>query len=62
MRVLSRMFLLYISTALYLKLLLSVFLVLAGLSKVAGCRRKLQPTWLVSAGYSPWHFLTDRVF
>ena len=25
---------------------------LAGLSKVAGCRRKLPPTWLVSDSYS----------
>ena len=36
-----------------------------GLSKVAGCPRKLLPTWLVLAGYSliylaflyGWHFL-----
>ena len=34
----------------------------AGLSKAAGCRRKLPPTWLVSAGYSAWHFFTDGVF
>ena len=27
----------------------------AGLSKVAGCPRKLSPTWLVTAGYSAWH-------
>ena len=33
-----------------------------GLSKVASCRRKLSPTWLVSAGYSAWHFFTDGVF
>ena len=31
------------------------------LSKVAGCQQKLPPTWLVSAGYSAWHFLTDSV-
>ena len=31
----------------------------SGLSKVAGCRRKLPPTWLVSAGYSAWHFFAD---
>ena len=31
----------------------------SGLSKVAGCRRKLPPTWLVSAGYSAWHFFVD---
>ena len=34
----------------------------AGLSKVAGCRQKLPPTWLVLAGYSAWHFCTDDVF
>ena len=34
----------------------------SGLSKVAGCRRKLPPTWSVSAGYSAWHFFTDGVF
>ena len=33
-----------------------------GLSKVAGCRRKSLPTWLVSAGYSAWHFFSDGVF
>ena len=33
-----------------------------GLSKVAGCRRKSPPTWLVSAGYSAWHFFTGSVF
>ena len=32
---------------------------LSGLSKVASCRRKSPPTWLVSAGYSTWHFFTD---
>ena len=32
------------------------------LSKVAGCRRKLPPTWLESAGYSAWHFFTDGIF
>ena len=34
----------------------------SGLSKVAGCRQKLPPTWLVSAGYSAWHFFTDDIF
>ena len=34
----------------------------AGLSKVAGCRQKLPPTWLVLTGYSAWHFCTDDVF
>ena len=34
----------------------------AGLSKVAGCRQKSPPTWLVSAGYSAWHFFTDGLF
>ena len=34
----------------------------AGLSKIAGCRGKLAPTWLVSAGYSTWHFFMDGVF
>ena len=29
----------------------------SGLSKVASCRQKSPPTWLVSASYSPWHFL-----
>ena len=29
-----------------------------GLSKVAGCQRKSPSTWLVSAGYSAWHFFT----
>ena len=33
-----------------------------GLSKGAGCRRKSWPTWLVSAGYSDWHFFTDGIF
>ena len=28
----------------------------SGLSKVAGCRRKSLPTWLVSASYSARHF------
>ena len=32
------------------------------LSKVAGCRRKLPPTWLESVGYSAWHFFTDGIF
>jgi len=34
----------------------------SGLSKVAGCWQKLLPTWLVSAGYSAWHFFTGDVF
>ena len=34
----------------------------AGFSKVAGCRRKLLPTWLVSAGYSAWHFFMGGFF
>ena len=34
----------------------------AGLSKLAGCWRKSPPTWLVSTGYSAWHFITDGVF
>ena len=33
-----------------------------GLSKVAGGWQKSQPTWLVSAGYSAWHFFTDSIF
>ena len=33
-----------------------------GLSKVAGCRRKSPPTWLVLAGYSAWHFFTNSIF
>ena len=33
-----------------------------GLSKVASCRQKSLPTWLVSASYSAWHFFTDGVF
>ena len=33
----------------------------SGLSKVAGCRQKPLPTWLVPAGYSAWHFFTDGV-
>ena len=45
----------------YFILLLSLNTV-TGLSEVAGCRRKLPPTWLVSAGYSVWHFFTDSVF
>ena len=31
----------------------------SGLSKVASCQRKSLPTWLVSTGYSAWHFFTD---
>ena len=34
----------------------------AGLSKVAGCRQISLPTWLVSAGYSAWHFFMDGIF
>ena len=34
----------------------------SGLSKVAGCQWKSPPTWLVSAGYSAWHFFMDGVF
>ena len=30
--------------------------IISGLSTVAGCRRKSPPTWLVSAGYSAWHY------
>ena len=33
-----------------------------GLSKVASCRWKSPPTWLVSAGNSAWHFFMDGVF
>ena len=35
---------------------------ITGLSKVAGCQRKSPPTWLVSSGYSAWHFFIDDVF
>ena len=35
---------------------------ITGLSKVASLQRKSPPTWLVSAGYSAWHFFTDGVF
>ena len=31
----------------------------SGLWKVASCRQKSLPTWLVSTGYSAWHFFTD---
>ena len=34
----------------------------AGLSRVAGCWQKSLPTWLVSAGYSAWNFVTDGIF
>ena len=34
----------------------------SGLSKVAGCRRKLPSTWSVLTGYSAWHFFTDGIF
>ena len=39
-------------------------ILVSGLSDVAGCRRKLPPTWLVSAGYSAaaWHFFINGVF
>ena len=33
----------------------------AGLSKLAVCWRKSPLTWLVSTGYSAWHFITDGV-
>ena len=33
-----------------------------GLSKVECCCRKSPPTWLVSDGYSAWHFFTDGIF
>ena len=39
-----------------------LLLMIAALSKVAGCRRKSLPTWLVSTGYSAWNFYTDGVF
>ena len=37
-------------------------LLVSGLSKVAGCRRKSSPAWWVSAGYSAWYFFMDGVF
>ena len=40
----------------------SWYCLFAGLSKVASCRRKSPPTWLVSAGYSAWHFFTNGIF
>ena len=40
----------------------AIFKLYAGLSKVASCRQKSSPTWLVSAGYSAWHFFTDDIF
>ena len=45
----------------YFILLLSLNTV-TGLSKVAGCRRKSLPTWLVTTGYSVWHFFKDGIF
>ena len=39
-----------------------ISLVISRLLKVASCRRKLPPIWLVSASYSAWHFFTDGVF
>ena len=30
--------------------------------KSSRCQRKSPPTWLLSAGYSAWHFFTDGVF
>ena len=33
-----------------------------GVSKEAGCQQKSLPTWLISAGYSAWHFFTNSVF
>ena len=35
--------------------------IISGLSKVAGCQQKPLSTWLVSAGYSAWHFFMDGV-
>ena len=32
------------------------------LSKVASCMAKIAPSWLVSAGYSAWHFFTNGIF
>ena len=32
---------------------------ISGLSKVAGCPRKLLPNWLELAGYSAWRFLNE---
>ena len=46
----------YVSTIIYL----TSFGI--GLSKVAGCQPKSPPTWLVSTGYSSWHFFMDGVF
>ena len=40
----------------------SWYCLFAGLSKVAGCWRKSLPTWLVSTGYSAWHFFTNGIF
>ena len=34
----------------------------SALSKVASCWWKSLPAWLVSAGYSAWHFFMDGVF
>ena len=34
----------------------------SALSKGAGCWWKSLPAWLVSAGYSAWHFFMDGVF
>ena len=36
--------------------------IIPGLSKVASCMANFAPTWLVSAGYSAWHFFTDGIF
>ena len=36
--------------------------IITGLSKVAGCWRKSPPTWLVSTGFSAWHFFMDGIF
>ena len=41
----------------YLQKPLVLFQPITGLSKVAGCHWKSSPTWLVSAGYSAWHFV-----
>ena len=35
---------------------------LKGLSKVPCCRQKSPPTWLLSAGYSAWHFFMEWRF
>ena len=32
-----------------------------GLSEVASCEQKSPPTWLISAGYSAWHFFLKNI-